>query len=293
MVAKAKAKKATAARTKARPKSAKTTRAKTARSKPAKTIRVKTAPAKRAGRPVLYRSSQGIATITLNRPDAMNRLNTELVDGLHAAWERFMASDDRVAVLTASGDRAFTAGADLDSMPRDLFRGIPGVGVPVDKPVIGAVTGWCVGGGMVLTTMCDILVITENTRFIYPEVKVGYSGGLIATLAVRIPHKIAMELVLVGDPIDAQRAYEVGYANQVVPEGKHKAVAMEYARKIAATAPLPSTMLKQWANDTVPKGPSEIAGIARMRVDRVNSSKDGDEGIAAFREKRAPVFRGR
>jgi enoyl-CoA hydratase len=129
-----------------------------------------------------------------------------------------MASEeDRVAVLTGAGDKAFSAGADLRDPPGNLYRGIPGVGVAVDKPVIGAAAGWVVGGGMVLTTMCDILVAADNVRFSYPEVKVGFTGGIITNLAARIPHKIAMELLLLGEPIDAKRAYEVGYVNKVVP----------------------------------------------------------------------------
>ena len=108
-----------------------------------------------------------------------------------------------MAVLTGAGDKAFTAGADLKAPPATLYRGIPGVGVAVDKPVIGAVAGWVVGGGMVLTTMCDILIAADNARFSYPEVKVGFTGGIISNLAARIPHKIAMELLFLGEPIDA------------------------------------------------------------------------------------------
>jgi len=168
---------------------------------------------------VSYRSQDRTAIITIDRPERMNRIDADVVEGLHQAWHRFMASDeDRVAVLTGAGDKAFTAGADLKAPPSNLYRGIPGVGVPVDKPVIGAVAGWVVGGGMVLTTMCDILVAADNTRFSYPEVKVGFTGGLIANLALRIPHKIAMELLLVGEPIDAKRAYEVGAR----PDGCHR-----------------------------------------------------------------------
>ena len=126
---------------------------------------------------VSYEAEDRIATIRLNRPERLNRLDGALVDGLEAAWRRFMADDDaRVAVLAAAGDTAFSAGADLKAIPHDLYRGIPGVGVPVDKPVVGAVAGWCVGGGMVLTTMCDLLVAAEDARFSYPEVKVGFSG---------------------------------------------------------------------------------------------------------------------
>src|SRR5215813_14957149 len=206
--------------------------------------------------PVSYQSGDGIAVITINRPERLNRLDEAIVEGLHAAWQRLMACDqDRVAVLTGAGTKAFTAGADLKAPPSNLYRGIPGVGVPVDKPVIGAVAGWVVGGGMVLTTMCDILVAADNARFSYPEVKVGFTGGLIANLALRIPHKIAMELLLVGAPIDPKRAFEVGYVNKVVPVAELMPTALDYARRVAATAPLPARALKRFVATVLPKGP--------------------------------------
>jgi enoyl-CoA hydratase len=244
--------------------------------------------------PVSYQSSDGIAVITINRPERLNRLDEAIVEGLHAAWRRLMATqEDRVAVLTGAGDRAFTAGADLNALPTNLYRGIPGVGVAVDKPVIAAVAGWVVGGGMVLTTMCDILLAADNARFSYPEVKVGFTGGIISNLASRIPHKIAMELLLLGEAIDAQRAYEVGYVNKVVAAAQLMPTAMNYARRIAATAPLPSRALKRFVAETLPKSPSEIAGIARAQVDTIFASEDWVEGRSAFTQKRAPRYRGK
>jgi enoyl-CoA hydratase/carnithine racemase len=243
---------------------------------------------------VTYRSEGGIAVITINRPEAMNRLDNAVVDGLHEAWHRLMSTDgDRVAVLTAAGEKSFCAGADLKNPPRGLYHGIPGVGVAVDKPIVAAVAGWCVGGGMVLTTMCDLMVAADNARFTYPEVKVGFSGGLITNLASRIPHKIAMELLLLGEAIDARRAYEVGYVNKVVPVSGLQAAAMDYAAKIAATAPLPSRALKRWVGRMLPKGPTEIGGIARAEVDVIDGSADWIEGRDAFVEKRPPQFKGK
>ena len=243
---------------------------------------------------ITYHSEGGVAVITLNRPAAMNRMDNALMDGLHDAWARFMKADaDRVAVLTGAGDKAFCAGADLQNPPRGLYHGVPGVGVAVDKPIIAAVAGWCVGGGMVLTTMCDLMIAADNAKFTYPEVKVGFSGGLITNLASRIPHKIAMELLLLGETIDAKRAYEVGYVNKIVPVAELQAAAMDWARKIAATAPLPSRSLKRWVGEMLPKGPTEIAGIARARVDQIDNSGDWIEGRQAFIEKRPPQFKGK
>lgn len=242
---------------------------------------------------VTYALEGHVAVITMNKPDKMNRLDPELVEGLHLAWKRFMADDAaRVAVLTGAGEKAFSAGADLNKVPHNLYQAIPSVGVPVDKPVVAAVAGWCIGGGMVLTTMCDILICADNTKFSYPEVKIAFSGGLISNLASRIPHKIAMELLLVGDNMPVQRAYEVGYVNKVVPVAELMPTAMDWAGRIAATAPMPSRMLKRFVADAMPKGPTEQAAIARVQVEDINASDDWVEGRAAFKEKRAPVFKG-
>jgi enoyl-CoA hydratase/carnithine racemase len=242
---------------------------------------------------VTYAGDGPVARITIDRAERLNRLDAGIVNGLEAAWHRFMAEDGhRVALLAGAGERAFSAGADLRAVPHDLWRGIPGIGVPVDKPVVAAVRGWCVGGGMVLTTMADIVVAGADAQFSYPEVKVGFSGGLIATLAARIPHKIAMELLLLGEAIDARRAFEVGYVNRVVAAEEVNAVALDIARRIAANAPLPSRMLKRFVAEVIAKGPTERAGIARAQVERVNASADWEEGRAAFLEKRPPAFSG-
>jgi enoyl-CoA hydratase/carnithine racemase len=242
---------------------------------------------------ITYGSEGHVAQITINRADRLNRLDVDVVEGLHDAWKRFMATDEhRVAVLTGAGERAFCAGADLKAVPHQLYRGIPSIGVPVDKPIVAAVRGWCVGGGMVLTTMVDILIASDDAKFSYPEVKIGFSGGLISALAARIPHKIAMELLLVGDPISAERAYEVGYVNKVVPAADLEATAMDYAKRIAETAPMPSRALKRFVEQTLPKGPTEIAGIARVQVEEINDSADWVEGQASFAEKRPPKYTG-
>jgi enoyl-CoA hydratase/carnithine racemase len=241
---------------------------------------------------VTYESRDRIAIITINRAEKKNSLSKEVVNELNASWIRFNASGDRVAVLTGAGDSAFSAGADLNDIPHDLWRGVPGVGVAVDKPVIGAAAGWVVGGALALLQYTDLLVAAENAKFVYPEAKVGFAGGLIASLSARIPHKIAMELLLLGEPVSAQRAYEAGFVNKVVPVGQQLDAALEYAAKLAASAPLVLAMLKRFVGQTLPKGPTEAAGIARRQVDEVTFSADIEEGIAAFKAKRTPNFQG-
>jgi enoyl-CoA hydratase/carnithine racemase len=230
---------------------------------------------------VTYDSRDGIAEITINRPDKYNVIDHSVVEGLNHAWRRFGESDDRVAILAASGDKAFSAGANLKDIPHDFWRAVPGVGVPVDKPVIAATSGVVVGGALVLVQFADLAIAADNTVFSYPEAKVGYSGGLIASLAARIPHKIAMELLLVGGSIDAHRAHAVGLVNRVVPTGDQLSVARQFASQIAANAPLVLKLLKTFVGATLPKGPTD------------NTADDYREGIAAFLDKRSPVFSGR
>lgn len=241
---------------------------------------------------VTYESRDGIAEIIINRPEKYNVIDHDVVEGLHRAWQHFAASEDKVAILAANGDKAFSAGANLKDIPHDFWRAVPGVGVAVEKPVIAATAGLVVGGGLVLVQFADLAVAADNTVFSYPEAKVGYSGGLIASLAARIPHKLAMELLLVGGSIDARRAYEGGLVNRVVPLGQQLAVARELAAQVAANAPLALKLLKGFVGELLPKGPSEAAAIARARVEAVKTADDQREGIAAFLEKRPPVFAG-
>ena len=111
---------------------------------------------------VTYESFDRIAVVTIDQPEKRNALSKQVVDELAEAWRRFAGSGDRVAVLTATGDKAFTVGADLNDIPHDLWRGVPGIGVEIDKPIVGAVAGWVVGGGLVLANQCDLLVAAAD-----------------------------------------------------------------------------------------------------------------------------------
>jgi enoyl-CoA hydratase len=235
----------------------------------------------------------GIALITINRADKMNALNEGVIQGLQQAWQRFAASDERVAVLAAAGERAFSVGADIKDAPREMWQGVPSIGVELYKPVIAAVHGWCIGGAYVIVQMCDLVVAADDTVFKYPEAQVGFTGGLIAGAVARLPHKIAMEFMLLGQDLPARRAYEAGLVNQVVPTGTQREAALAYARILVRSAPLVVTTLKRFALETLNASPAEAAAIARRQLLMVRDSDDGAEGRRAFGEKRPPRFTGK
>jgi enoyl-CoA hydratase/carnithine racemase len=142
--------------------------------------------------------------------------------------------------------------------------------------------------------MCDLLVAAENARFSYPEGKVGITGGMIAGLAARIPHKIAMEMMLLGEPIDAARAYQAGLANRVVSNGAEIEEAVALAGKIVDLAPLALATMKRFVNDHIlPKGPAELAARFGAELAAVRNSADAAEGVRAFKERRKPRYEGR
>jgi enoyl-CoA hydratase/carnithine racemase len=242
---------------------------------------------------VRYESRNRVAIITIDRAEKLNALNEPVIQGLAQAWRRLESSDDRVAVLHAAGDRAFSVGADIKAPPQEMWQGVPGVGVPVSKVVIAAVHGWCIGGAYVIVQMCDLVVAADDTVFQYPEAQLGFTGGLIASAVARIPHKIAMEFMLLGRNLDAQRAYQAGMVNRVVPAGTQLDAALEYADILKNSAPLVLSTLKRFANETLNKSPAEAAAIAREQLLTVRNSEDGAEGRRSFSEKRTPDFHGR
>ena len=233
------------------------------------------------------------AIIRLNRPEKLNALDENLIQDLRLAWQRYAAGDERCAILCAAGERAFSVGADIKNPPKEMWQGVPGIGVPLNKPVIAAVHGYCIGGAYILVQMCDLVVAAADTIFKYPEAQVGFTGGLIAGCAVRIPHKIAMEFMLLGQDLDASRAYEVGMINRVVPTGEQLSAALEYAAIFERSAPLVVETIKSFVNQTIPRGPSELSALARDQLLQVSQSEDGAEGRLAFQEKRDPRFQGR
>ena len=242
---------------------------------------------------VTYTSHDRVATITINRADRMNALNEEVILGLQAAWRRLENSDDRVAVLTAAGDKAFSVGADVKDAPKEMWQGVPSIGTQTSKPVIAAVKGWCIGGSYVIVQMCDLVVAADNTRFKYPEAQLGFTGGLIASAVARIPHKVAMEFMLLGEDFDAHRALAAGMVNKVVPTGEEEEQAHAWANILAQSAPLVAQGLKEFSMATLNKSPAEAGAIARDQLLDIKFSDDGAEGRKAFGEKRTPQFTGK
>jgi len=234
-----------------------------------------------------------VSIISINRPEKLNAINKAVAIELQEAFAAFDHSAQRVAILTGGGGRAFSAGADVTDLP-ELWRCVPTVGIATDKPIIAAIGGWCIGGGLVMAMMCDLLVASESAKFSYPEGKVGITGGMIAGLAARIPHKIAMEMMLVGEPIGAERAYQIGLANRVVPDGREVEEALALAEKIVDLAPLALAAMKRFVNDGVlPKGPAELVARYGAELAAVRNSADAEEGVRAFKERRKPRYQGR
>lgn len=250
---------------------------------------------------ILYENRGRVAIITLNRPESRNAINREVREGLIAAWERFAHDGEaRVAILTGAGDKAFCAGADLKEMAQTKLGSLPrnflptlNVNIHVTKPVIAAVNGVAYAGGWALVQMCDLVVASTSARFAITEAKVGRGMPWAVPLTHMIPQKVLLEILLTGDPITAQRAYEIGFVNHVVPADQLMPKALAMAETIAENAPLTVAAAKEMvylATDT-----GRMAGLeaARHLFDHVYRSEDAQEGPRAFAEKRKPQWKGR
>jgi enoyl-CoA hydratase len=234
-----------------------------------------------------------ISIIRINRPERLNAIGQAVAVEMQQAFKEFDADPDkRVAILSATGNRAFSSGADVNDLP-ELWRAIPNVGFQTDKPIIAATSGWVVGGGIVMVMMCDLMVSTEDTQFYYPEAKLGTTAGGISSLVARMPHKLAMEIMLLGTKVSAQRAYDVGFVNRIVPNGEHEAEALAMAAQLLESAPLVISALKRLVNEIMPVGPIERMVAVSQTIAKVRQSDDLQEGIRAYKEKRKPRFTGK
>ena len=265
---------------------------------------------------LLYEKAGHVATLTMNRPESRNALDAEMLCRLADAWQD--VNDDpqvRVAILTGAGDQAFSAGADLDRLVR-MMQGLRPAETEFDKrivgdfqvifkgllrsfevvkPIVAAVKGYCVAGGVEILQTTDIRIAADDARFAIAEVKHGLfpMGGSTVRLPRQIPFCSAMEILLMGEQFSAAEALRVGLINKVVPAAEVMAEARRAAETIAANGPLAVQAVKR----------SVLAGLGRPTTEAletemeigipVSMSEDAKEGTKAFKERRKAVFRGR
>jgi enoyl-CoA hydratase/carnithine racemase len=257
---------------------------------------------------LLYEKSDGVVTVTLNRPQAMNAINGEMAQALMRAWEDFAQDPQaRVLIMTGSGERSFCVGADLRE--RADVQGDPHLGgfwsratdempmrrAAIYKPAIGAINGHCLGGGLELALLCDIRIASENATFGQPEICWGIFPGMGATqrLPRVLPYNLAAEIVLTGRPVGARQALAMGLVNRVVPAGELMAAARELAEVIGRNAPLAVRAAKEAllrSYDLPLEQGLRLEGLLRRAV---GETADAREGRMAFEEKRVPRYEGR
>jgi enoyl-CoA hydratase/carnithine racemase len=251
--------------------------------------------------PVRYEVVRGVAWLTIDRPEARNALSKAVREGLFDGVRRFNTDDEaKVLVLTGAGDRAFCAGGDLKEMADTTLTVPPpdflpqfGRNIDIAKPTIAAVNGVAYGGGFLLAQNCDLCVAAESARFAITEVKVGRGSPWAAPLSWLVPPRVAMQILLTGDPISAARAYEVGLVNEVVPDAELVPAVQALAERIAANAPLSVMAAKRTAYLSAHHQLADAFVEAERIWEPVYHSADAQEGPAAFRDKRAPVWTGR
>ncbi len=249
----------------------------------------------------LYDVTDGVAWLVMNRPQSANALNAELRQALKDGFERFAADDSAaVLVLTGAGDKAFCAGGDLKEMadtrltiPPPDFVPQPGRTLHVPKPIIAAVNGAAYGGGFLLAQSCDLCVAADHARFAISEARWGRGSPWAAPLPSLIPPRVAMELLVTARPIDAERAYQVGLVNRVVPGGELRKAAEEMAGAIVANAPLSVRAGKELIYSAISREWSEAWPMAEDLYRPVYLSEDATEGPRAFAEGRPPKWAGR
>lgn len=250
---------------------------------------------------ILYEVDGRIAVITINRPQRMNAITQGVCEGMRDAFRRFDADPAlAVAILTGAGDKAFCAGMDLVAMselglgvlPREYLP-VLGDSVRVSKPVIAAVNGVAYAGGWLFAQMCDLCVASESAKFGITEARVGRGMAWAPPLIHMIPKRILLELLLTGTPIDARRAYEIGFVNHVVPHGTALEKAKALARTIADNAPLTVAAAREMVRLATELPESAAVDAGYRLFEPVLASEDAQEGPAAFREKRRPVWKGR
>ncbi|MGQ9676142.1 MAG: enoyl-CoA hydratase/isomerase family protein [Chloroflexota bacterium] len=259
---------------------------------------------------ILYEKKDRIATITLNRPEARNAMNSEMKQELIDAWLDFKNDPEVwVAVVTGAGDKSFCAGFDvkeLGSRPREAFKDdfwkvdsastgyAAGLGLNIWKPIVGAINGYCLGIGLTLASACDIRLASPNATFGFPEVRVG-----IPTIvgAVIMPRRVSLgaaaHLLLTGESISAEEAYRLGLVNKVVPQSELLDAAVNTAQQLCEVGPLAVRVTKEvmMRGMTLPFDDAVRLGECLRRISF--DTEDAVEGPRSFIERRKPQYKGR
>jgi enoyl-CoA hydratase/carnithine racemase len=251
---------------------------------------------------IRYEKQDHIARVTIDRPAVMNSLHPAANEELSQVWDDFAADTDCwVAIITGAGEKAFSAGNDLKwtaehGMPRVPRTGFGGLTARFDlwKPIIAAVNGFALGGGLEIALACDVIVAAEHATLGLPEPRVGLmaAAGGVHRLPRHIPLKVAMGMMLTGRPISAAEAAVLGLVNEVVPKAQLMQAAERWAREITECSPLSVQATKQAAMQGLGKPLVEALTTPYDAVERLWTSEDAKEGPLAFAQKRKPHWRG-
>jgi enoyl-CoA hydratase len=250
---------------------------------------------------VLTERRDGVLLVTLNRPDARNAVNAALAEGVAAALDELDADDElSVGVLTGAG-KGFSSGMDLKAFvagesPYAADRGFAGITQrAAEKPLIAAIEGFAVAGGFEVALSCDLIVAARGARLGVPEVKRSLvaAGGALLRLPRSVPRNVASELALTGDPMQAERAYELGLVNRLAEPGQALEMALQLAETVAANGPLALAATKRIMVESADWPDAEFFERQREISDPVFASEDAREGATAFSERRDPVWKGR
>ena len=250
---------------------------------------------------LLHARADGIAIITINRPEQRNCLSKEVREGLFAAWEWFENDPTMlIAILTGAGEQSFCAGGDLKEMvetgmavPARNFIPLPYDNLELTKPTIAAVNGFAFAGGWALAQNCDLCVASTSAQFAITEVKVGRGSPWATPLIHMIPQRIMMEIILTGKPITGQRAYEIGLVNRLAEPAALMDVAIELAQEVLEGAPLSVKAGRETVMLATEMGRSAALQAGRAAHETAYNSEDAREGPRAFAEKRKPEWKGR
>ncbi len=254
---------------------------------------------------VLYEKQENIVIITLNRPDSLNAINRQLRQDLAEAITRFDSEPDSfVAVITGAG-RAFCAGRDLKERADDNAQGIqakagdsmvqdrPYMWPQTWKPMIAAINGFALAGGWSIAQMCDLRIASEDAKLGITETKWSLMPPFGTILSKMMPLSAVLELVFTAQPVTAQRAYDIGFVNKVVPGDQLLAEALALAQQIAENAPLAVQYFKELAYRGLNMSTQDISALTYHMYDQLLATEDSKEGPRAFAEKRKPQWQGR